>query len=88
MRYLGGAPLLEDGSVTSESSTLVNVQAGYRLSDDLGVSLAVFNLFDDDGSDITYFNESQLPGEPAPVEDVHFRPVAPRTLRASVTWRF
>ncbi len=88
VRYLGEAPLIEDGSVYSDSTTLVNVEAGFRVNDSLDVSLAVFNLFDDDGSDITYFYESRLPGEPTPVEDIHFHPVEPRTVRATATWRF
>ena len=44
-------------------------------------------LFDKAGNDITYFYESQLAGEAAPVEDIHFYLVEPRTLRASVTVR-
>jgi outer membrane receptor protein involved in Fe transport len=88
VRYLGEAPLVEDASVVSEPTTLVNVEAGVHLTDHLDISLSVFNLFDDDGSDITYFYESRLPGEPAPVEDVHFHPVEPRTVRATATWRF
>ena len=58
------------------------------MSANFDVSLSVFNLFDDDSNDITYFYESRLPGEAAPVEDLHFHPVEPRTLRATGTWRF
>jgi hypothetical protein len=36
--------------------------------------------------DITYFYASRLPGEPAAgVEDKHFHPAEPRTLRLSLT---
>jgi len=45
-------------------------------------------VFDADDNDITYFYESQLPGEAAPMEDIHFHPVEPRTLRGTLTWRF
>jgi hypothetical protein len=44
----------------------------------------VYNLFDRAANDITYFYESQLPNETTPVEDIHFHPVEPRTLRATV----
>ena len=88
VRYLGEAPLIEDGSITSRPTTLVNLEAGLHLMDNLDVSLSVFNLFDDDGNNITYFYESRLPGEATPVEDIHFHPVEPRTLRATATWRF
>ncbi|MEO8061856.1 MAG: hypothetical protein ABI821_03815 [Pseudomonadota bacterium] len=45
-------------------------------------------MFDSDDNDITYFYESQLPFESAPVEDRHFHPVEPRTLRLTVETRF
>jgi len=32
-------------------------------------------------TDITYFYDGQWPGEGAPVEDRHFHPVEPQTLR-------
>ena len=80
-RHFGDAPLIEDDSVRSDPTTLVNLEVGYRLSKRFAVSLAAYNLFDSDDNDITYFYESQLPGEGAPVEDRHFHPVEPRTLR-------
>ena len=88
VRYLGEAPLIEDGSITSRPTTLVNLEAGLHLMDNLDVSLSVFNLFDDDGNNITYFYESRLPGEATPVADIQFHSVEPRTLRATATWRF
>lgn len=87
-RYLGPAPLIEDNSVRSNSTSLVNVEAGYRFTPSFSVTATVFNLFDADANDITYYYESQLPGEAAPVTDVHFHPVEPRTLRATATLRF
>jgi len=88
VRYLGEAPLIEDNSVRSEPTLLVNVEAGYRFNPHWSAFLTVFNLFDREDNDIAYFYESQLPGEAAPVEDIHFHPVEPRTLRATVTVSF
>ena len=65
----------------SDPTTVVNLEMGYRFGKRFSVSLAAYNLFDSDDNDITYFYESQLPGEGAPVEDRHFHPVEPRTLR-------
>jgi hypothetical protein len=45
-------------------------------------------LFDKNDNDITYFYESQLPGEAAPVADFHFHPVEPRILRVNLTGAF
>ena len=87
-RHFGAAPLVEDDSVRSDPTTVVNLELGYRLNQRFAVSLAAYNLFDSDDNDITYFYESQLPGEGAPVEDRHFHPVEPRTLRLTVETRF
>jgi hypothetical protein len=88
VRYLGEAPLIENNSVRSDSTMLVNVEAGYRFTERLSAYLTVFNLFDAEDNDITYFYESQLPGEAAPVEDVHFHPVEPRTFRITIGLSF
>jgi len=88
LRYLGEAPLIEDNSVRSDSTLLVNVETGYRFNERLSAFLTVFNLFDAEDNDITYFYQSQLPGETAPVEDVHFHPVEPRTFRGTIAYRF
>jgi outer membrane receptor protein involved in Fe transport len=88
VRYLGAAPLIEDDSVRSDPTLLVNVEAGYRFSERWSAFVTVFNLFDTEDNDITYFYESRLPGEAAPVEDVHFHPVEPRTLRATLALSF
>jgi hypothetical protein len=52
------------------------------------VSVELLNALDARANDITYYYESQLQGEAAPVEDIHFHRVEPRTLRASLSIRF
>jgi hypothetical protein len=87
-RYFGPAPLIEDDSVRSNSTSIVNAEAGYHFSPRLSVMATVFNLFDADANDISYYYESQLPGESQPVADIHFHPVEPRTLRVTATLQF
>jgi len=87
-RHFGAAPLIEDDSVRSDPTTVVNLELGRRIGKRFSVSLAAYNLLDSRDNDITYFYESQLPGESAPVEDRHFHPVEPRTLRLTVETRF
>jgi hypothetical protein len=87
-RYLGPAPLIEDNSVRAPSSLLVNIGGGYRLGD-FSFRLDLFNVFDSDDYDITYYFASRLPGEPAEgVEDIHYRPLEPRSIRTSVTYHW
>ncbi|MHA7859748.1 MAG: TonB-dependent receptor [Henriciella sp.] len=87
MRHFGEAPLIEDGSVTSDPTTLINLAGSYDWRD-VTLTLEVLNAFDAEDADITYFFESQLPGEMLPVEDIHFHPVEPRQVRISVRYRF
>lgn len=87
LRHFGAAPLIEDGSVVSEPTTIVNL----GLYKDIGftrLSFDVLNLFDSNDADITYFFESQRQGEPAPIADIHLHPIEPRQVRASITARF
>ena len=87
-RYFGPRPLIEDDSVRSKSTTLVNLEAGYKYKN-LVAQLDVLNLFNSKDHDIDYFYASRLPGEPAEgVNDLHFHPVEPRTVRFYLTYRF
>lgn len=88
LRYLGEAPLTEARLPRSKSTFLMNAQATYQFTPNLSVSLELMNVLDSEDRDITYFYESQLPGEATPVEDIHFHPVEPRSLRVSLQARF
>jgi hypothetical protein len=88
LRHFGKAPLIEDGSVQSDPTTLVNLEAGYHITDSIRLSAALFNVFDSRDNDITYLYESQLPGEAGPVDDIHFHPVEPRTFRLTLRATF
>jgi outer membrane receptor protein involved in Fe transport len=87
-RYFGPRPLTEDNSVRSGSTTLLNLQAGYKYKNWLA-QLDVLNLLNSKNHDIDYFYVSRLPGEPAEgVADVHFHPVEPREVRFALTYKF
>lgn len=88
LRHFGSAPLIEDDSVRSDPTTLVNLEAGYHITDNIQLSAALFNVFDSRDNDITYLYESQLPGEAQPVNDIHFHPVEPRTFRVTLRATF
>lgn len=88
IRHFAGFPLVEDDSARSDGSTLVNLRVAREWR---RVSLAVdlLNALDSDDHDIDYFYASRLPGEPAAgVEDLHYHPLAPRTVRVSVRYAF
>jgi len=84
LRYFGARPLLEDNSVRSPASTLVNLRVSYRFDGKLRLSMDVLNLFNSRVSDIDYYYPSQLRSESAPVDDIHTHPSEPRSLRLSL----
>ena len=89
MRYFGPRPLIEDNSVRSPSTALAYARVGYKFNPKTRLTLDVFNLFDRQASDIDYYYQSRLRGEAADgVNDIHFHPVDPRTLRLTLVHNF
>ena len=88
-RYFGPRALIEDDSVRSNATSLVNLQAGYTIGGHAKLAVDVFNLFNAADSDIDYFYVSRLPGEPLDgVADIHTHPTLPRTARATLIISF
>lgn len=85
LRYFGPRPLIEDDSVRSGASTVLNAQLGGRVRN-WTVELQVFNLLDRAVSDVDYYYASRLPGEPAQgIDDVHTHPQGPRSFRLALS---
>jgi outer membrane receptor protein involved in Fe transport len=87
LRHFGAYPVIEDASVESDGSTLVNLRAG-RHWRRWSATLDLFNALDSDDHDIDYYYASRLPGEDAGVDDIHFHAFEPRSLRLSLQYRF
>jgi len=88
LRRLGAAPLIEDNSVRSRATSLVNALFVQELGP-ASLMVEVLNLTDSQRDDIAYAYASRLPSEPAGgVDDIHFHPVEPRTLRAGLKINF
>ncbi|MEQ1539243.1 MAG: TonB-dependent receptor [Sphingorhabdus sp.] len=88
LRHFGSAPLIEDSSVRSEPTTLVNL-GSYWTRGRVHIAIDLLNAFNAKDPDISYFYASRLPGEPADgVEDRHIHPVEPRQVRATVKLTF
>jgi outer membrane receptor protein involved in Fe transport len=89
LRYFGPRPLIEDGSVRSRPTGLLNGQLGYHLTPRTHVVLDAFNLLNTAASDVDYFYTSRLPGEPLDgIADIHTHPTLPRTLRLVLRVQF
>ena len=89
LRYFGPRSLVEDNSIRSGATLMLNAQAGYRFNRTWSLSVDAFNLLDRHDSDIAYYYPSRLPGEPAGgVNDTHFHPVEPISARVTISAHF
>ena len=89
LRHFGPRALIEDNSQKSGPSTLVNTRLGYAVNKQFKISTEVLNIFNRKVDDITYFYASRLQGDAAAgVEDKHFHPAEPRSLRLSAVFNF
>ncbi len=87
VRHFGGYPLEETNRVRASATTLVSLQAGYRLVSGVRLEASVLNLLDTRAYDIQYYYASRLPGEPdGGVEGRHVHPVEPRQVRLALAW--
>ncbi|MBE0546099.1 MAG: TonB-dependent receptor [Rubrivivax sp.] len=62
---------------------------GYEFRPNVKLRLDVFNLFNQQTNDITYYYQSRLPGEPPEgMGDTHVHPGEQRSFRVSLLYRF
>lgn len=87
LRHYGPAALIEDNSARSDPTSVVNLQVGYETRR-MVLAVDIFNLFDSDDNDITYFYESRVAPGFAAAEDFHFHPVEPVSARAHLTLKY
>ena len=52
------------------------------------VTVGLLNALDSDDNDISYYYDSRLASEAAPVPDLHLHPVEPRTVRVGLRAQF
>jgi hypothetical protein len=85
-RYIGSRPLIEDGSVESSPSFVLNTQIGRRIGR-WEVALEGFNLLNRHYDDIVYYFATRLRDprtgvlEPAALPDFVTHPAEPRSVR-------
>ncbi|MBC7994227.1 MAG: TonB-dependent receptor [Rhizobacter sp.] len=89
-RYFGPRPLVEDNSVRSKATALLNGHIGYKLSPKVRLELEGFNLTNRKASAIDYYYTSRLFGEDPPEgkDDIHFHPMESRSFRLSLNVAF
>ena len=100
MRYFGPRPLIEDNSVRSNATTLLNARVGYQLGSVWTFSADVLNLLNSVANDQEYYYSSRLKNEPENPSNLvanggdggydgkMLHPMEPINLRLSIAARF
>jgi len=86
-RHIGDRPANEDGSVTAEGYTVVNLGLSYTYGP-FQYFVAVENLFDVDWNEAQFDTESRLRNETEPISEIHFTPGNPLNLQAGISFQF
>lgn len=87
-RYIGARQLDNFNVHRAQVTRTANLGIGYSWQS-FSMEMDVLNLFNSKDHDIAYFYRSRLIEEPEEgVEDLHYHPVEPQTLRIKVKYKF
>ena len=86
-RHLGSRPAIEDESFIAKGYTVLDARIACARGP-LEIILDADNLTNRDFREAQFYNVSRLPGEVAPVGDIHFTPGTPRALRLGIIVRY
>ncbi|WDE09073.1 TonB-dependent receptor [Thalassomonas viridans] len=88
LRHFGKRTLDSFDQMKSGTFTVANASVTYSVGK-WQADIEVLNLFDSKDHDIDYFYESRLADEPAEgIEDNHYHPIEPRTMRFQLRYTF
>ncbi len=88
LRYFGPRDLTSDGDYRSQSTLLLNAEAGYQINRTWRVFAEFLNLLDSRDHDIDYAYTSRITPTATPAFTDVFRPVEPFQVRVGMTARF
>ncbi|MEP6938462.1 MAG: TonB-dependent receptor [Rudaea sp.] len=88
-RYIGGYPLIQDGSLRAPSALVANLRVQRRLNNWAAISLDALNLLDRKYYDIAYGQDYRLtPTSPVVANGTTVHPGEPRQIRATLRLQF
>lgn len=71
----------------SDPFTVVNFGTSYTFGH-WKFNMDILNLFDSNDQDIAYYYASKITSQAAAIEDIHYHPIEPRTVRFEVKYSF
>lgn len=86
-RYLASRPANGDNSVIAKGYFITDANVNYTLKR-FTFGIITENIFNRAWNETQFATESKLQNEPLPVEEIHFTPGTPFSIRATVSLRF
>ena len=86
-RFVGDRPATEDETVDAQGYSVWDLVVRYS-TEYLDLFVRVDNVFDKRWRETQFFSESQLPTDPAPVEEIHFTPGNPIGIEGGIRLKF
>jgi len=86
-RYLDDRPANEDNSIIARGYAVTDMNVGYQWKN-TRFGIAIINLFNTEWNETQFATESRMQNETTSVEEIHFTPGSPFTIKTSLTYRF
>lgn len=86
-RHLGNRPANEDGSIVAKGYCITDVNMNYQW-ENFGAGITVNNVFNSKWKETQFATESRLQNEADPVEENHFTPGTPFSMRVVLSYKF
>ncbi|GGK20217.1 TonB-dependent receptor [Yeosuana aromativorans] len=86
-RYLDDRPANEDNSIVAKGYFVTDFNANYGLKN-LTLGVMIENIFNTEWNETQFATESRLKSESQPVEEIHFTPGTPFSIKGAVTYKF
>ncbi|WP_165819372.1 TonB-dependent receptor [Flagellimonas aquimarina] len=87
-RYLGDRPANEDYSITAEGYFITDMNFNYAVNNNVSLTFGIENLFNTKWKEAQFVTNSRLANEERPVEEIHFTPGTPFSVRTGLRYVF
>ncbi|MDN3666547.1 TonB-dependent receptor [Algibacter miyuki] len=86
-RYIDDRPANEDNSIVADGYFITDFNANYTIKD-ITFGVRIENVFDTEWNETQFATESRLQNEAQSVEEIHFTPGTPFSLKGTISYRF
>lgn len=86
-RFINDRPANEDNSIVADGYFVTDFNVNYRIRK-ITVGLTIENLFDTEWNETQFATETRLFDELLPVDEIHFTPGTPFTIRGGISYAF